>query len=119
MLVGYLTPNKHLALALTFPVLVFGTMYFGPALATLQNLADSKMRAMCSAIFLLVLNLIGYGAGPTITGLISDALVPVAGINALRYALSIMVLVNVWSAIHYMVAARTLRADWERRASSV
>jgi predicted MFS family arabinose efflux permease len=114
-LVSYLSPNITIVLAITFPSLVLSTMYLGPALATLQGLAGLKMRAMCSAIFFLFINLIGNGIGPWVTGLISDGLTPFAGRHALRYALAIMVLVNVWSWLHYMLAARSLRADWERR----
>ena len=114
-LVSYLSPNVRVVLAITFPALVLSSMYLGPALATLQGLAGLKMRAMCSAVFFLFINLIGNGIGPWVTGLISDGLTPIAGRDALRYALAIMVLVNIWSFLHYMLAARSLRADWEHR----
>ena len=35
----------------------------------------------------------------------------VATANGLRWALCAMMVVNVWSALHYMLAARTLRKD--------
>lgn len=116
-LVSYLHPNISLVFAMTFPSLAFGTMYLGPALATLQGLAGSKMRAMCSAVFFLFINLIGNGIGPWVTGLISDGFNASAGRHSLRYALAIMVLVNIWSFIHYLIGARTLKADWSKRAA--
>jgi predicted MFS family arabinose efflux permease len=114
-LLTYLSPDVHIVLAITFPTLVLSSMYLGPALATLHGLAGLKLRAMCSAIFFLFINLIGNGIGPWLTGFISDRLTPIAGPDALRYALAIMVFVNVWSCLHYLLAARSLRADWERR----
>ena len=42
---------------------------------------------------------------------VSDLLVPSVGVQSLRYALLISTLFNIWSAVHYMLAARTLRAD--------
>ena len=36
---------------------------------------------------------------------------PAATADGLRYALSVMVCVNLWSAFHYMRSARTIRED--------
>jgi len=72
-------------------------------------------------VLLLIINLIGLGLGPTLTGWVSDMYrsslvgggvdVSVATAQGLRYALCTVVLVNVWSAFHYLIAARTLRED--------
>ncbi|HIC69968.1 MAG TPA: hypothetical protein EYO90_10655 [Candidatus Latescibacteria bacterium] len=67
---------------------------------------------MASAILLFILNLIGLGIGPWFVGYVSDALAPHYGAESLRWALvSIVSIGNAWAAIHYFVAARTLRRD--------
>ncbi|HKU42806.1 MAG TPA: hypothetical protein VJR89_31825, partial [Polyangiales bacterium] len=68
-----------------------------------------------------IINLIGLGLGPLLTGALSDLIgarfviagrAPAAASGeGLRWALAIMTLVNLWSAWHYARAARTLRAD--------
>ena len=70
------------------------------------------MRAMASAILRFILNLIGVGIGPWFVGYVSDALAPHYGAESLRWALvSIVSIGSAWAAIHYFVAARTLRSD--------
>jgi hypothetical protein len=57
------------------------------------------------------LNLIGLGIGPMATGWLSDYLRPDFGNLSIRYALITMVMVNIWCAVHYYFATRTLRED--------
>ena len=79
-----------------------------------QALVPLKMRAAAAAVLLFILNLIGMGLGPTAVGLISDALTPRFADEALRYALLITTVVNLWGAVHYVFAARYLREDLAR-----
>ena len=51
------------------------------------------------------------GAGPQITGILSDLLAPQYGQESLRYALLLVSFVNIWSAWHYYLAGRYLAAD--------
>ena len=90
---------------------VIGGMYLGPCLSMTHGLVGLRMRAQASAILFFVLNLIGLGLGPMMTGMLSDSLRPEFGELSIRYALVIMVLVNVWCATHYHLATRTLRED--------
>jgi hypothetical protein len=86
-------------------------MYLGPSFAMTQALVTLRMRAVASAILLFALNLIGMGMGPYLVGIASDMLEPEFGVQSLRYALCLAVLVNVWAAVHYFVGARSLRQD--------
>jgi MFS family permease len=95
------------------PSIVAG-MYLGPCLGLTHSLVGLRMRAQASAILFFVLNLIGLGIGPMATGLLSDYLRPEYGNLSIRYALVAMVMVNVWCAVHYYMATRTLRDDLER-----
>jgi MFS family permease len=91
-----------------------GGLYLAPCIAATHFLVGIRMRALASAVLLFVLNLIGLGLGPMITGYVSDSLTPAYGNDALRYAMSITVLVNCWCALHYYWASRTIRKDFDR-----
>ena len=68
------------------------------------------MRAMVSAIFYLLINVIGLGIGPTLIGGISDALAPELGGGSLRSAMLIVIpAAGIWSAIHFFLAAKCLQ----------
>ena len=47
-------------------------------------------------------------------GIVSDLLAPRFGGESLRYALLVVGLVNVWSALHFFLAGRTLERDLAR-----
>lgn len=98
-------------LVYTMPV-VLGAMYLGPMLAMVHGMVQPRMRAFASSILFFVLNLIGLGLGPLVTGIISDVLAPSLGLaDGLRWALIIVTLANVWCVIHYFLGARTLKTD--------
>lgn len=94
-------------------VAILGAMYLGPSFAMTQALVTLRMRAVASAILLLVLNLIGMGLGPYFIGFISDVLEPEFANLSLRWALCVAVLFNAWAAIHYLLGARTVAGDIE------
>jgi len=56
------------------------TGWFGPLFAAIQELAPPHTRASTVAFAILVLNLLGVGSGPLITGLIGDARSLTAGL---------------------------------------
>jgi MFS family permease len=117
----YLLPNTAVILALMIPGQLLGYMYLGPTFTMTQGLVSIRERALAGAVLLLIMNLIGLGLGPTLAGWISDQFMQgfvaqgvadrLAAAQGLRYALCIMVLVNVWAALHYLLAAKTLRQD--------
>ena len=83
-------------------------MYLGPFIAVAHSLVPASMRALNSAIVLFMLNLIGLGFGPLVVGIISDLLAPSMGIESLRWALSIILIVNIASAAMFFAAARKI-----------
>ena len=104
------TPEPAL-LCMIFPMLL-ANVFIGPTLAMLQGLAGVKRRAMASAMYVLLNNLIGMGLGPLAVGVISDIFTKEYGVDALRYSiLSMIVVVNVWASIHFFLSGRTLRED--------
>ena len=120
-LMAYTWPDRNLVVGLLFVSLVFGVMYLGPTFATLQRLVSARERALGSALLLLVINLVGLGLGPWLVGALSDLMnnfylaagdaAVSAKAQGLRVALAVMVCINLWSFVHYMIAARTLERD--------
>lgn len=95
---------------LVFPV-ILNALYLAPSLAVAHNLVPSHMRALSSAVFFFILNLIGLGMGPLFIGALSDFLQQYYGADSLRWSLaagSLMVIVGV---VFYALAARTVRTE--------
>ncbi|MFT3808288.1 MAG: MFS transporter [Micropepsaceae bacterium] len=112
--VVFTTDDTTLAMwLLPIPVFVAGA-YLGPTFAMVQNLVGVRMRALASAILLFVINLVGMGAGPWLTGVLSDFFTADYGPHALRHALFLMGFLNVWGIAHYWLAGRTLEAGYAR-----
>jgi len=111
---AYLTPAVPIAVGSLAIGVVGSYAYAGAIHAVAQSLAKPRMRAMTAAIMLFSMNLLGYGLGPPLAGLISDLL---GGEGALRYSLAVMNAVLVWSCAHYLLAARTYREDRLERLS--
>jgi MFS family permease len=84
------------------------SMYLGPSLAVAHSLVPASMRALTSAVLFLALNFIGLGFGPWVVGMISDRLAPALGVQSLRWAMSIVLVVSLISAILFFRTAKTL-----------
>ncbi len=95
--------------------------YIGPAFALGQNLAPPKMRAMFSAIALLVANVFNLIVAPQGVGFLSDYFAGPAGPDAasLRSALLILAPTGFWAAFHYFMAAKTIVEDQKRAIGNV
>ncbi len=110
----YLSSAKAVALAIFVYPAFAGAAYVAPSLAMTQALVTVRMRAAASAVLFLVLNLIGMGLGPQLAGVLSDLYHKAYGQESLRYALLTISIVWIWAAVHYLLAARTLKDDIER-----
>jgi hypothetical protein len=120
-MLAYTLSDQNIVIALLFVSLVFGVAYLGPTYATMQRLVSARERALGSALLLLIVNLVGLGLGPMLVGAVSDLIrdnfveqgmvMKEAVAQGLRWSLAIMVCVNVWSFVHYMIAAKTLVKD--------
>jgi hypothetical protein len=108
---GFLAGNPYVALTMYLIPAFMGPVYNAPNFAMTQGLVPLRMRAAGAAVLLFVINLIGMGLGPTFIGWVSDLLEPSVGVQSLRYALLISTAFNLWSAVHYLLAARTLREE--------
>jgi MFS family permease len=108
---AYLSPTLATTLPSFVGLMFMAAVFFGPSFAMTQALATVRMRSVATSLLLFIQTLIGNGLGPATTGYISDWLVPSMQRDSLRYALVIIGVVNIWAALHYAWAARTLRQD--------
>lgn len=113
---AWLVPNVVLSVVLIGLGYVFGLFYFAPSFAVTQSLATDRIRASAAAVLTFCLTLVGSSVGPLTVGWASDRFEPHFGALSLRYALCLMGITILWSAVHFTLAARALRADLERIA---
>ncbi|MBN3763390.1 MFS transporter [Burkholderia sp. Ac-20365] len=103
------------SLALLVLAMFFASFPMPTSAAALQTLAPNQMRAQISAVFLLVSNLIGLGAGTTIVALITDKVF--ASPLAVGHSMAIVNLVaSVLAAALLWIGCRQFRASLERVA---
>ena len=103
------TDNLALALWINFIPGLLLTCYVGTGLAVIHGMVEQRMRATGSALFYLVINIIGLGLGPTIIGAISDHLAPELGNESLRQALLyVLPVASVWASVHFFIGAHHL-----------
>ena len=104
--------EMHLVFA-TFTLLLLG-IYLGPSFAIAQTLAPIHMRAMSTALFFFILNMIALGGGPTFAGWLMD----VFGndyneIESIRYSLTVTTCVFIPSVISFLLVSKFLPKDWK------
>ena len=73
----------------------------------LHSRTMASLRPTASAVFLMLINLIGLSLGPVVVGAMSEWLFAASG-NALGYALSVTQVLGIWGAAHLIVAGRHL-----------
>ena len=112
-----LTDNTtHLLIILIFTN-ILTALYLGPSIAMSHALVPPSMRALTSAILFFVLNMIGLGLGPFLTGLTSDLLAPRFGDQSLRYAMVLASMTGLVAIALFYVGARKLPTDLAKRKS--
>jgi MFS family permease len=138
---GFLLPNAAAALAALTVGGVALFLYYTPTQALLQNMVEPRMRATAAFVFFVVSGLVGFGGGPALLGYISDRVAAhaftagsylsacpggvaphaagqaaheacrIASVTGLKAAMTLMVGFYVWGAVHFFLAARTVRQD--------
>jgi MFS family permease len=109
------TPGLAFGCLVPFALLMGGAV--GGTHATTQALAPPALRALASALNLLVLSLAGAGLAPALVGLLNEQLAPRFAQQAVRYSLIVGAVAALWSGLHHLRAARLLPADLERVAA--
>ena len=113
--VMYLGQSAAFCLAVFVLPSLVSNAYLPTVFAQVQGLVPLRMRAVASALTLLIINAIGLALGPFLTGALSDVLEPTLGDESIRYSLLIVcALVLPWAAWHYVLAGRTIDSDLAR-----
>jgi hypothetical protein len=71
---GFLADSLWLAMPALMVAAMIHYFYLGPMYAVSGGVVDSRMRATAVAITLFVVNLLGYGLGPLLIGILSTFL---------------------------------------------
>ncbi len=118
----YAATDARVVMGLILVTIALGSMYLGPTFASANRLVSAHERAVGSALLLFIVNLIGLGLGPLTAGVLSDffrahllaqGMTDVqATANGLVWALRVLVSLNIWAALHFLLAARTLRDEY-------
>ena len=115
--VMFLSDSWQVALLVFLVPAATANVYLAPVLAQAQGLVSLRMRAMASALALLIINVIGLALGPLLTGVLSDLLVSRFEEESMRYSLLIVTsIVLPWAGWHYVRAGKTIDADLMRAA---
>jgi len=87
--------------------------YLAPIVAVTHRIMPLHMRALATAVLYLLLNLIGPGAGPLVTGMLNDLFSPSYGAEAVRLSLMVNLLgtgcgiaLMIYSANHVLADLR-------------
>lgn len=110
-------PSPVVSLALQFPVQLSIGFYLGPAFALAQTLAPVSVRALSTAIFFFILNLIALGFGPTVAGFLSSALTASMGEGqALQWSLTLVSGTGLLGGWAFWLVGRRIDKDWPKDA---
>ena len=114
VLIILFSSSKYIVLVNIALSKILWTTYLGPSIAMAHGLVGLRMRALASAVLFLVLNFIGLGLGPPFFGMLSDYLAPSLGVESLRWAMSVGVVVSLVAAFLFWRGSVFLRADLAR-----
>jgi chromate transport protein ChrA len=71
------------------------------------------MRAMSTALFFFILNMVALGGGPTFTGWLIDVFKEGnPDLESMRYAMTVTSCMFIPSIISFLVVSRVLPKDW-------
>ena len=114
-LVSIWHPNTVVSILFQVPVQLAVGFYLGPAFALAQTLAPVSVRALSTAIFFFILNMIALGFGPTIAGFLSSALIGSYGVGpALQISLSVVSAAAIYGSWMFYQAGKRIEVDWEK-----
>ncbi|MBM3514674.1 MAG: MFS transporter [Alphaproteobacteria bacterium] len=109
----FLSETPAAAQILLFVAFLFANAHTACALTVVQFVAGPKRRAVASAGYLMLVNILS-SIGPFLAGILSDAWAAELGAGSLgRALLWISVVFSVWCGLHGWLGARSLKADFQ------
>jgi predicted MFS family arabinose efflux permease len=86
---------------------LFSNAYYGASMGAIVILTGSRARGAVLGVLLVLMNVVGFGIGPYLVGLLSDLF---GGQGSLRQALLIVPMINVVALAFFVLSARAARA---------
>jgi Arabinose efflux permease len=111
------SPTMTISLCFAAGAALIANAWNAPAYALTYGLVAPRMRATTIALIMVLTNLIGFGLGPPLAGMLSDFFQDQFGKDALRYSLSILVCCNIWAALHFFLSSLNLKREMARAAT--
>ena len=106
-------PTVEMNLLFSTLFLLLIGIYLGPSFAIAQTLAPIHMRAMSTALFFFILNMIALGGGPTFAGWLIDVFASYYNeLDAMRYAMSVTAFIFILSILSFLIVGKILPKDW-------
>jgi MFS family permease len=75
--------------------------FTAPAYTILVTGVEPRMRGVVVSSVQAVTNLIGYGVGPLVVGVVSDR---VGGAHSLKFGIAAVMIFSLWSGLHFLAA---------------
>ena len=94
----------------------FAQAIFGTGYGLIVSQSPANMRATVLSTLFVCFNVLSYGTGALVVGLISDRLAIATGPRSIAYGIAAMALISLWATLHLLLAYRPLRRR-ERAAS--
>lgn len=88
--------------------------YMGPIYAVYQTVSMVRMRALASATFMFLGNLLGLGAGSALIGFVSTTLSHRYGSLSIRYSMIFPSVLGLFAGVFFWIGSRYLAADTAR-----
>lgn len=108
---GYAATDWRVAILLLFLPTALNAAYYGPAYSCVQGLVRPQARAVAASMVVFGQNLIGLGLGPLAFGALSDALMPLAGAESVRWVLFGAAWLGIIPAFFFWRASLRLGAE--------
>lgn len=109
-LAGGLLSTTLAGLIVGFAISMFAqTSLSAPTYAALMHQVPAQIRGVSASLLQVTSNVLGFGVGTQVIGVLSDALHPRFPADSLRYAMLAFCLLNVWAVAHFLLAARAMR----------
>jgi predicted MFS family arabinose efflux permease len=115
---GFLVPSVPLAVGLIGTYSLLASTYYGSTYSSFMSNAPVSVRGAAGAFMIVILNLVGYGAGPQLSGLFSDTLKAHHVDQPLRWALVIMTGFYILAAAFFWLAGWALDRKARREAAT-
>ena len=113
-----LVGNPNIVLALLAIPLFFLAAPMGASTTAVQELMPNQVRALSSAIFLFLINIIGLGLGPTIVAVFNDFVF--ADENAIRFSMAALFAIGgVFALLFYWISYSTYKETVARLAKEM